>query len=86
MDTARRAPRGPTSGWNSLAAILLTAIGVYGVISHLVTLRIHEMGIRLALGARPGQVIQLVVREGLGLAIAGIAIEMAGAYVLRRFL
>jgi ABC-type antimicrobial peptide transport system permease subunit len=44
------------------------------------------MGIRLALGARPGQVIQLVVREGLVLAIPGGAIGLAGAYVLRRFL
>jgi predicted permease len=67
-------------------AILLAAIGVYGVISHLVMLRTQEMGIRLALGARPGQVIQLVVREGLVLAIPGGAIGLAGAYVLRRFL
>jgi putative ABC transport system permease protein len=67
-------------------AILVAVIGVYGVISHLVTLRTQEMGIRLALGARPGQVMQLVVREGLVLAIAGSAIGLAGAYVLRGFL
>ena len=73
-------------GCLAAVAIVLAAIGVYGVTSHLVTLRTQELGIRLALGARPGQVIQLVVREGLVLAIAGSALGLAGAYMLRRFL
>jgi putative ABC transport system permease protein len=59
---------------------------VYGVMSYLVTLRTQEMGIRLALGARPGQVLQSIVREGLILGVAGCAIGLAGAYGLRRFL
>jgi predicted permease len=73
-------------GCFAVAAILLAAIGVYGVMSYLVTLRTQEMGIRLALGARQGQVLQLVVREGLVLGIIGSAIGLAGAYALRRFL
>jgi putative ABC transport system permease protein len=73
-------------GCFAMAAILLAAIGVYGVMSYLVTLRTQEMGIRLALGARPGQVLQLIIREGLTLGVAGGAIGLAGAYVLRRFL
>jgi putative ABC transport system permease protein len=73
-------------GCFAATAILLAAIGVYGVMSYLVTLRTQEMGIRMALGARPGQVLQLIVREGLLLGIAGSAIGLAGAYVLRRFL
>jgi ABC-type antimicrobial peptide transport system permease subunit len=68
------------------AAILLAAIGVYGVMSYLVTLRTQEMGIRLALGAQPGQVLQLIVRESLVLGAAGSGIGLAGAFVLRRFL
>jgi putative ABC transport system permease protein len=73
-------------GCFAVVATLLAAICVYGVISHLVTLRTREMGIRLAPGARPGQVIQLIVCEGLVLASVGIAIGLAGAYVLRGFL
>jgi predicted permease len=73
-------------GCFAVAAILLAAIGVYGVMSYLVTLRTQEMGVRLALGARPGQVLQLIVREGLVLGIIGSAIGLAGAYALRRFL
>jgi putative ABC transport system permease protein len=73
-------------GCFAVAAMVLAAIGVYGVMSYLVTLRTQEIGIRLALGARPGQVIHLIVREGLVLAIAGSTIGLAGAYALRRFL
>jgi putative ABC transport system permease protein len=73
-------------GCFAVAAVLLAAIGVYGVMSYLVTLRTQEMGIRLALGARPGQVLQLIVREGLALGVVGSGIGVAGAFVLRRFL
>lgn len=73
-------------GCFAVAAILFAAIGVYGVMSYLVTLRTQEMGIRLALGARPVQVLQLIVREGLTLGVVGGAIGLAGAYTLRSFL
>jgi hypothetical protein len=51
-------------GCFAAVAVLLATIGVFGVIWHLATLRTQEMGIRLALGSRLGQVIQLIVREG----------------------
>ncbi len=73
-------------GCFAVVAILLAAIGVYGVMSYLVTLRTQEMGIRLALGARQGQVLQLIVREGLVLGVVGSGIGLAGAFVLSRFL
>jgi ABC-type antimicrobial peptide transport system permease subunit len=67
-------------------ALLLGAIGLYGVMSYVVSLRTHEMGIRLALGAQPGQVQRMVSRQGLTVAILGVAIGLAGATMLTRFL
>jgi predicted permease len=61
-------------------ALLIAAIGVYGVMALVVTERTHEMGVRVALGAAPRQVLGLVVRQGLVLAILGVAIG-AGASV-----
>jgi putative ABC transport system permease protein len=73
-------------GCFAVAATLLAAIGMYGVMSYLVTLRTQEMGIRLAPGAQPAKVLQLIVREGLMLGVVGSAMGLAGAYMLRRFL
>ena len=67
-------------------ALLLAAIGLYGVLSYSVTQRHHELGIRMALGARPGSVAAMILREGLALTLGGAAIGFIAALVLVRFL
>jgi len=70
----------------ALMAIILAAVGVYGLISYSVTQRTREIGIRMALGAQARQVMLPVVREGLILALAGIAIGLAGSVATSRVL
>jgi putative ABC transport system permease protein len=66
--------------------LVLAAVGIYGVISHSVQLRRHEMGVRMALGASAGSVRWLVVRRGAQLAIAGIALGTLGALMATRLM
>ncbi|HET6899038.1 MAG TPA: ABC transporter permease [Vicinamibacteria bacterium] len=61
----------------ALVALALAAVGVYGVMSYTVGERIPEVGVRLAIGASPGDIVRLILREGLALAAAGIAIGLA---------
>jgi predicted permease len=68
------------------AALALAAIGIYGLMAYSVQQRTQEIGIRLALGAQTGQVRKMVVTQGMRLAIVGLAIGVAAAFGLTRFL
>jgi predicted permease len=67
-------------------AILLVAVGVFSVISYTVALQTHEIGVRMALGAQPIQVLSLVLKKGLRLILAGVATGIFASYLLTRFL
>ena len=67
-------------------ALLLASVGIYGLISYSVTQRVHEIGIRVALGAQAWDVFRLVVGQGLRLALAGVAIGAAATLILVRVL
>jgi putative ABC transport system permease protein len=67
-------------------ALVIAALGIYGVISYTVSQRTRELGIRIALGAQRDRVVRLVIRQGLGLTLAGIVIGIAGAYGLTRLI
>lgn len=67
-------------------ALFLCAIGIYGVMAHNVAQRTHEIGIRMALGASPGRVMKMVVRQALALTFVGIAIGIGGAFAVTRSL
>ena len=62
--------------------MLLARLGIYGVISHVVSERTHEIGIRLALGAQRQSILYIVLRYGLGLAIAGAAVGLVCALIV----
>jgi putative ABC transport system permease protein len=70
----------------ALTALLLAAIGIYGVISYIVNERTHEIGIRLALGARPTMILQMLLRQGLTLAISGAAVGALCALIVSRLM
>ncbi|HST79924.1 MAG TPA: FtsX-like permease family protein, partial [Verrucomicrobiae bacterium] len=82
---ARRLSMVLLSAFASLA-LLLSCIGIYGVISHLVRQRTHEIGVRMALGAQPGDVMRLVLGQGAKMALLGVVIGLAATLALTRLM
>ena len=67
-------------------ALALAAVGIYGVIAYSVSRRAHEIGVRMALGARKSDVIRLILRQGMTPAIAGAALGLVGAWAATRLM
>jgi putative ABC transport system permease protein len=70
----------------ALIAVSLATVGIYGVLAYSVSQRRHEIGIRMAIGARRSDVLWLIVGQGMLLTFIGVAIGVTGAFVLTRFL
>jgi len=67
-------------------ALLLAAVGIYGVMSYVIARRTHEIGIRISLGATRGNVLRMVLRQGMMQALAGSAVGVGAALVLTRLM
>jgi len=88
LDKSSAEPRFQTAlvGSFGFLGLLLALIGVYGVISYSVIQRTHEIGVRMALGAQQRDILHMILREGMLLAISGIVIGGGGALALTRVL
>jgi len=88
LDESTAQPRFTTTlgGAFALVALLLAAVGVYGVLSYSVAQRTQEIGVRMAIGAQRAQIMRLVLRGGMVWALTGISIGLLGAFALSRVL
>ncbi|MBO0727350.1 MAG: FtsX-like permease family protein, partial [Blastocatellia bacterium] len=78
--------RGFLFGLFAILALLLSVVGVYGVTAYSVSARTREIGIRLSLGAEPRDILLMVLREGVGLALIGVILGMAASFWLSRLI
>jgi len=69
-----------------IIGLLLATIGIYGVVAYSVAQRTHEVGIRMALGANPRNILRLILRQGMVPALIGVAIGLAGSFALTRLI
>jgi len=86
LNTTRQRLAGTFVGGFGLLALLIAAVGIYGVIAYATRQRTHEIGLRMALGAGPKNIFGLVLRQGLFLAMLGVAIGLTAAFALTRAL
>ena len=79
-----------TVGWllgvSGILAVVMTTIGLFGVIAYMASQRTHEIGVRMALGARQSDVVKLVMRQGLRVTIVGLSIGIVAAFAASRLL